>query len=174
VAFRLSVLLPLAAACAALVSAATAAEAGSSDAFHAARSVPEKVLDEIIRRSDKDDNLFYYILQRPGYDATKDSGYSRLFTRRLLQTWANAEAELVKQDCGGKYVDGEICGFDYSPHQLWTGFQRRWPSLPNKRRRRRCRRRCLSPGGTRFICRRSALSVDKRRSRLETRWRRLS
>jgi hypothetical protein len=112
---KLSVLLPLAAACAAAMSSASATEAGPRQPFHAARSVPEKALDAIIRRSDKDDNMFNYVLKRPGYDATKDAGYSRLFTPNLLLAWAHAEAELVKQDCGGKYLEGEICGFDYSP-----------------------------------------------------------
>jgi hypothetical protein len=95
--------------------ATTAAEAGSPDPFHAARSAPERALDAIIRRSDKDEKLFDYILKRPGYDATKEAGYSRLFTPGLLQAWARAEAELVKQECGGRYIDGEICGIDYSP-----------------------------------------------------------
>jgi hypothetical protein len=103
------------ASCLALASAAGAAQPGSQEPFHAARSAPEKALDEIFHRSDNDDNLSEFVLKRPWYDAKKDKGYAPLFTQNLLTAWAGAEAQLVQHDCQGKYLDGEICGIDYSP-----------------------------------------------------------
>jgi hypothetical protein len=99
--------------CAVVVSAAPGA--GSEQPFHAARSAPEKALDEILRRSDHDDNLFEFVLKRPWFDPKKDKGYALLFTKQLLAAWAAAQAEQVRRDCQGKYVDGEVCGIDYNP-----------------------------------------------------------
>lgn len=83
--------------------------------FHAANTQAEKTLDAIIKQSETDENMIEYILNRPGYDPSKDNGYSHLFTPALLKAWTDKEANLLRQDCGGKYIDGEICGIDYSP-----------------------------------------------------------
>jgi hypothetical protein len=101
--------------CLGLACAAGPALSGSPEPFHAAHSAPEKALNEIFHRSDNDDNLSEFVLKRPWYDAKKDKGYATLFTQSLLAAWASAEAQLVQQDCQGKYLDGEICGIDYSP-----------------------------------------------------------
>jgi TPR repeat protein len=82
--------------------------------FHTARSPAEKSLDEIISRTIKDNNIFEYVLGRPWYDAKKDSGYSRLFTKKLVGAITKQESDLVKETCGGKYGD-DICGIDYNP-----------------------------------------------------------
>jgi hypothetical protein len=92
-----------------------AAQSAAEEPFHAARSPPEKALVEILLLSDRDDNLFDFVLKRPGYDAKKDKGYARLFTKGPLAAWAGAEARAVESDCQGKYIEGEICGIDYSP-----------------------------------------------------------
>ena len=81
--------------------------------FHTARSPAEKSLDEIISRTIKDNNIFEYVLGRPWYDAKKDSGYSRLFTKKLVGAITKQESDLVKETCGGKYGD-DICGIDYN------------------------------------------------------------
>jgi hypothetical protein len=103
------------ASCLALAFAAGPAQSGSQEPFDAARSAPEKALNEIFHHSDNDDNLSEFVLKRPWYDAKKDKGYATLFTPNLLAAWASAEAQLVQHDCQGKYLDGEICGIDYSP-----------------------------------------------------------
>jgi hypothetical protein len=95
--------------------AAIVAETSSHESFHAAQSAPEKTLDEIIRRSNNDQNMLDYALKRPWYDAKKNTGYSRLFTKGFLAALAGVESALVKQDCKGHYVEGEICGIDYNP-----------------------------------------------------------
>jgi hypothetical protein len=86
----------------------------TQESFHIARSPAEKALDGIIRRADKDDNVIEYVLGTPYYDAKKDDGYSRLFTKKFLRAAAKKEADLVKKSCDGKYTD-EICGLDSSP-----------------------------------------------------------
>jgi hypothetical protein len=82
---------------------------------HAPQTQAEKALDSLIRRSQNDENMFEFMLGRPWYDPSKDQGYARLFTPALLKAWTEKEAELVQKSCGGKYIDGEICGIDYSP-----------------------------------------------------------
>ncbi len=98
-----------------LASAETKAKSSSQGPFHIAKSDAEKVLDEILRRADKDRNIFDYVLGHPWYDHEKGTGYSHLFTKNLLRTLAKEEAEFVKYSCDGKYLEGELCGFDYSP-----------------------------------------------------------
>ena len=92
-----------------------AAEAGLPPSFHIAQSVPEKTLNNIIRRSENGDAMIDYILKIPGYAARQDHAYAHLFTKNLLIAWANAQAQFVQQDCGGKYLEGEICGIDENP-----------------------------------------------------------
>ena len=113
---RFKISRPLLLVAAALVSIAfVAAQSAAEEPFHAARSAQEKALNEILLLSDRDDNLFDFVLKRPWYDAKKDKGYARLFSKGLLAAWAGAEARAVERDCQGKYIDGEICGLDYSP-----------------------------------------------------------
>jgi hypothetical protein len=54
------------ASCLALAFAAGPAQSGSQEPFHAARSAPEKALNEIFHHSDNDDNLSEFVLKRPG------------------------------------------------------------------------------------------------------------
>jgi hypothetical protein len=86
----------------------------TQESFHIARSPAEKALDGIIHRAEHDGNMFHYVLRTPYYDAKKDTGYSRLFTKEFLRAAAKEEADLVKKSCGGKYED-DICGHDSDP-----------------------------------------------------------
>lgn len=88
---------------------------GQKRGFHAPTTPAEKKLDEILRRSDADDNLLDFVLKRPWYDPKKDTGYAAWFTAALLNALAKLEADTLKEDCGGKYVEGELCGVDYNP-----------------------------------------------------------
>lgn len=101
--------------CAPPALAEIALQPSPQESFHAAQSAPEKALDNIIRNSDADSNMFDYVLKRPWYNEKKDTGYSQLFTKNLLTAWARAEATLVQKNCGGKYSKGEVCGIDYNP-----------------------------------------------------------
>ncbi len=97
-----------------LASAETNSKPAARESFHIAQSDAEKILLDIIRRANTDNNIIKYILGRPRYDAKKDTGYSYLFTKTLLQVMAKKESDLVKRSCGGKYT-GKICGIDYNP-----------------------------------------------------------
>ncbi|MBI4383274.1 MAG: sel1 repeat family protein [Nitrospinae bacterium] len=79
-----------------------------------ARTPAEKALDHILRRVEKDGNITQYVLGTPYYDAEKDTGYARLFTKTFLRAAAKKEADAVKRSCDGKYT-GEICGLDFNP-----------------------------------------------------------
>jgi hypothetical protein len=81
--------------------------------FHPPQTEAEKVLDKIFDLEDKDSNMYFFALGRPNYDPAKDTGYAQLFTKALLTAWRKKEADRVRDSCGGKYREGEICGFDY-------------------------------------------------------------
>jgi hypothetical protein len=38
-----------------------------------------------------------------------------MLTPALIAALVKEEKKMVQKDCGGKYLQGEICGFDYSP-----------------------------------------------------------
>ena len=98
-----------------LASAGTKRKSPPQESFHVAQSDAEKALDDILRRYNTDHNMFAYVVGRPWYDAKKDTGYSLLFTKNLLQAVAKAESDAVKDSCGGKYIKGELCGLDFNP-----------------------------------------------------------
>jgi len=83
--------------------------------FHAPSTPAELALDQVAKLTKADENLVDYVLKKPGYNKAKAAEYSDLFTANLLKAWADAEVERVKQDCGGKYTEGDICGIDYDP-----------------------------------------------------------
>ncbi|MBI5427493.1 MAG: sel1 repeat family protein [Nitrospinae bacterium] len=95
-------------------SAEAKSKPSAPEPFHVARTPAEKALDDILRRADQDKNIFHYVLGTPFYDAEKDSGYARLFTKNFLRAAAKKESDAVKRSCDGKYT-GEICGLDSSP-----------------------------------------------------------
>lgn len=83
--------------------------------FNAPKTEAEKALDGILKRATVDANFFEFVLKRPWFDPAKGNDYSTMLTQTLLDTLAAREAKYVKEDCGGKYLDGEICGLDYDP-----------------------------------------------------------
>lgn len=89
--------------------------AAASALVHPPQTAQEKVLAAILRRAGNDENIFEFLLNRPWYDASKNSGYDILFSQSLLHKLSQEEATLVKENCGGIYKEGEICGMDYDP-----------------------------------------------------------
>jgi hypothetical protein len=84
--------------------------------FHPPQTAAEKALDHILRLSiASDGNLDAFVLKEPDYDPKRDTGYAKLFTPDLLAIMAKLQADMVQKDCGGKYKNGDICGFDMSP-----------------------------------------------------------
>lgn len=96
---------------------------GSADAaetalagFHAPQTEAERTLNEILMATGRDDDALDNLLDgrgKPGFHPTVD--YRRFLTEALLRAIRDAEAALVKRDCGGTYRDGDICGLDYDP-----------------------------------------------------------
>lgn len=89
--------------------------AGGTNAFHAAATPAEKMVDTVLRLSEKDNNLLEYLLKTPQYDPKVANDYSRYFTKRLCDDMAAMEKMAVEENCQGKYIDGEVCGTDYNP-----------------------------------------------------------
>lgn len=84
--------------------------------FHAAATAPEKALDKILMLdnsiSDRGE-IFYYLTGR--INKKDASEYSYFFTEPFRTSVTKVELELVEKDCGGKYIEGELCGLDFSP-----------------------------------------------------------
>jgi hypothetical protein len=83
--------------------------------FHPPQTEAEIALDKIFDLEDKDSNMLFFALAMPYYHPPKDTGYAQLFTKALLKAWRKKEADLVRENCGGKYREGEICGLDFDP-----------------------------------------------------------
>jgi hypothetical protein len=85
-------------------------------AFHAPQSEPERALAKILGQADKDEHLLDNLLQGRGAKTFKPTfNYETLLTTALVEAIRAHEKALVAKDCKGKYLEGEICGLDYSP-----------------------------------------------------------
>lgn len=82
-------------------------------AFHPAQTPSELALDKILRIADADQNQLGNLLHRTDRDGRVD--YTQMLTPALIAALVKEEKKMVQKDCGGKYLQGEICGFDYSP-----------------------------------------------------------
>jgi len=107
-----------------LVPASSAALTQTAADFHAPRSEAERALDTILKRADADkyqlDNLF----DGRGDDSFRRKfDYSTVLTPALLSALKEAEAAMVRKECGGAYSPGDICGFDYTPITCGQDFQ---------------------------------------------------
>jgi len=88
-----------------------------SSSYHFARSEAELTLEKIIRLDETDDELFPFIVGLPNRKAKLDGYYNGfgLFTKALLTMIRRAEADSVQKNCGGKYIEGELCGLGFRP-----------------------------------------------------------
>jgi hypothetical protein len=91
------------------------AAANPGEAAHAAGSAAEKTLDDIVHRAETDKSVADFVFKRPGYDAAKTADYARFFSKNLLAAWAEAEQDVLQQNCQGHYIQGQICGIDTNP-----------------------------------------------------------
>lgn len=98
---------------AAAICAAAPSLAWAIGAFHPAQTPSELALDKILHLADADQDQLANLLHRPGRDGKVD--YTRIMTPALIAALVNEEKKMVQKDCGGKYREGELCGFDYSP-----------------------------------------------------------
>jgi len=103
--------------------------------FHSATTEAELALDRAIRLSDSDRNAIDFLAKRPR-DNSSDERYAGIFTSKLEKAWASEEQSLVQSECGGRYLDGEICGLDYNPFTCAQDFSEngyRYASTPARR-----------------------------------------
>lgn len=123
----------------------------SDGPFHEAVTDAEKALDTTLKKVGEDEYLFENARIRTGVVPVKQRvDYTKMLTRRLVAELAAEEARLVKEQCGGKYVEGELCGFEHNPilcaqdvdeeyyyHTLHQGgdtaiIDYSWPYQPNR------------------------------------------
>ena len=93
--------------------------------FHAAKTAPEKILNDILQRNAKDMSVFDFALKHPWRDQSLDQSLSRLFTEKLQNAWAAAEKKAAQADCQGDYTrarqNNKACGIDMNPITCdWT------------------------------------------------------
>ncbi len=84
--------------------------------FHRPVTSVERALDATLRAAESDNAVLDNLLEgrgERGYRPTVNYG-SRL-TASLLAAIRNAERDMVRRECGGRYKSGEICGLDYNP-----------------------------------------------------------
>ncbi len=77
--------------------------------FHPPHTEAERTLDALLNSD------YWYMLAVNGYDKKLEKRYAHLFSKKLLNLWRKREKELVQENCGGQYIQGDQCGFDYSP-----------------------------------------------------------
>jgi hypothetical protein len=97
--------------CTASVEMAAAAGTG----FHSPQSAAESALDKILKTADADEFQLDNLLHRYPVVPKKQVDYRGMLTAPLIAAMQAEEKKLVAKDCGGKYLEGEVCGMDYSP-----------------------------------------------------------
>ena len=65
--------------------------------------------------ADREGHLIDFVIKAPQRNRALDYRYAPYFSQDLQAAWREAEREMVQKTCGGHYVDGDICGLDYSP-----------------------------------------------------------
>lgn len=76
----------------------------------------EKALDTLLTLNNRDRGaMFNFVLHHPWRDKAKDACYQDLFTPEILHAFAQAEREALQVSCGGKYIEGDLCGLGVSP-----------------------------------------------------------
>lgn len=104
-----------------LIQAGTVAAQESDNGFSAPINMAEVALDAVLSfdtlatRDDRFGPFMEFMLGYPDRNTGFDHLYEAFFTPALLQAWRKAERDQVVQDCGGRYVEGELCGLGFSP-----------------------------------------------------------
>ncbi|WP_156520955.1 hypothetical protein [Magnetospirillum moscoviense] len=81
--------------------------------YHPAENAVEKALDFILVAADNDLRINRFILDSNGA-AKKYREFRRYFTDAYLNSARIVERRLLNSECGGKYIRGEICGYNAS------------------------------------------------------------
>jgi hypothetical protein len=99
----------------AFIAVATPASAAGRAGVHPPKSPAELALDKVLKTADRDDLQLDNLLHRYPVAKAKQIDYRPALTAQLIAAMQAEEKRLVAKDCGGKYLEGELCGMDYSP-----------------------------------------------------------
>jgi hypothetical protein len=83
--------------------------------FYHAKTEAENTLARILFITDNDKEFIAFALKRPWLSNYGRSRLSVFFSLSLQNAWAYAEAEEVKENCDGAYIEGERCGLGSNP-----------------------------------------------------------
>jgi hypothetical protein len=100
---------------ASMIVALAAPSAAATAGYQPPKSAAEIALDRILKAADADEFQLDNLLHRYPVVPKKRVDYRGLLTVPLIDAMQAEEKKLVAKDCGGKYLEGEICGMDYSP-----------------------------------------------------------
>ena len=92
-----------------------AAATPADNSYHWAQTPAEIQLDTIMALAISDHHLGLFARDTPGWDRRKARRFESYFSQPLLAAWRKREKDEVKKNCGGEYVEGDICGIDQHP-----------------------------------------------------------
>lgn len=73
------------------------------------------MLNSVLSMADTDRRMFDFVIDREGATSEHIKIFGKFFTNSFLYSVAATEKSLVQKYCDGKYLEGEVCGLDYSP-----------------------------------------------------------
>jgi hypothetical protein len=97
------------------VAAAAIAQEVPRPVLHPPSTEAERALAAVLGQGDNEAGSYDFLTDRDGGRKTHGAKFDGYFSPSLLAAIAAHERKLVKQNCGGVYVDGDVCGFDVSP-----------------------------------------------------------
>ena len=89
--------------------------------FHLATTEAEKKLDYILNFTGSEDNpnsvlwrkLHSYIEKWPHIHPKMKLQYTDILTKDFIYAWSLKEKKEVDDDCGGRYIKGDLCGLGF-------------------------------------------------------------
>lgn len=87
----------------------------TSDGFHINHTEAEAMLNSLLSLAGADSDVVPFAVGYPKRKVRDDLRFTPFFSKPLLTAWRRAEAEAVKKNCNGAYVEGEMCGIDTQP-----------------------------------------------------------
>jgi hypothetical protein len=83
--------------------------------YHKASTDAEKALEHVLKIADNDDEVLDNLFHRYPVKPKLRVDYTGLLTPTYMAALKEEQRKVVQSDCGGKYLDGEVCGMDYNP-----------------------------------------------------------
>jgi hypothetical protein len=83
--------------------------------FHPPTIEAERVLVQIIELSLRDHRIYDFMINRRGAREKLHGLFGIYFSQGVLEAIAALERTWVKKECGGKYIQGDNCGFGFDP-----------------------------------------------------------